>query len=75
MLPYGYTVSLILCFIPPVWKKVIDPYADAANKGEKLSLEMVKYLEKWILGTLCMVSLALTYITFIAIGFESRDPY
>ncbi len=40
LLPTGYTVALIICFIPYVWKKVIDPSADAANKGEKLSEEM-----------------------------------
>lgn len=40
VLPYGYTVSLILCVNPYVWKKVIDPFADAANKGEKVPLEL-----------------------------------
>lgn len=72
MLPYGYTVSLILCFSPYIWFKVMNPYADAANKNEKISEELKKQLDKWILGTLCFVSIILTYITFIVIGFNPR---
>jgi len=37
MLPYGYSVSLLLCIFPPIWRKVIDPVAIATNKGEKVS--------------------------------------
>ena len=37
VLPYGYTVCLILSLFPPIWKKVINPYAEATNKDEKLS--------------------------------------
>ena len=25
MLPYGYSICLILCMIPPIWRRVIDP--------------------------------------------------
>jgi alkane 1-monooxygenase len=42
MLPYGYSVSLMLCVVPPIWRKVIDPVAIATNKGEKLSEEVIK---------------------------------
>ena len=36
MLPYGYSISIILSLAPFVWKRVIDPMAIATNKGEIL---------------------------------------
>jgi len=69
MLPYGYSVSLVLSFFPYIWKKVHNPLAEATNKDTKLSKEVRAELEKWILGTLIAVSFALTYITFFLIGF------
>ena len=72
MLPYGYSVSIVLSFIPPIWKKVINPLAEATNKDEKLAEDIRVNHEKWILGTLCCVSIVLTYITFFAIGFHER---
>lgn len=70
MLPYGYTVSLILCFIPPIWKKVINPHAEAINNDQKISDEFKKTQERWITGTLCVTTLLLTYICFFVIGFN-----
>jgi alkane 1-monooxygenase len=32
MLPYGYSVSLVLSFFPYIWKKVHNPLAEATNK-------------------------------------------
>jgi len=72
MLPYGYSVSIVLSFIPPIWMKVINPLAEAANKDEKLAEHIRVSHEKWILGTLCCVSAILTYIAFFAIGFNER---
>ena len=43
MLPYGYSVSVILCMFPPIWKRVIDPIAIATNNGEKISQEVKTY--------------------------------
>ena len=43
MLPYGYSVSLVLCIFPPIWKRVIDPMAIATNSGEKISQEVKIY--------------------------------
>lgn len=40
MLPYGYSVSLILSVFPYVWKRVIDPSAIATMKGEKVTEEV-----------------------------------
>ena len=34
MLPYGYSVALMLVLNPIIWKRVIDPLAIAAGKGE-----------------------------------------
>lgn len=73
MLPYGYSVSLVLSMIPPVWKKVINPLAEAANKSEKMQEEVRKQLEKWILGTLMCVSIVLTYVTFFIFGFNKYE--
>lgn len=70
MLPYGYSVSIILCQIPWVWKKVIDPVAIATNKGEKLTEEQIKAQEKTVGITLCLVSIFLTWVTFFYIGFK-----
>ena len=41
MLPYGYTVSLLLSLVPPIWKRVTDPIAVATNRGEKVSQEFL----------------------------------
>ncbi|CDW80586.1 fatty acid desaturase family protein [Stylonychia lemnae] len=70
MLPYGYTVSLILSNFPYIWKKVHNPLADATNNDTKISEELKKELDKWILGTLIGVSIMLSYITFFMIGFK-----
>jgi hypothetical protein len=40
MLPYGYSVSLLIAVFPYIWKKVINPMAIATNKGEKISPEV-----------------------------------
>ena len=69
MLPYGYSVSIILCLFPPIWKRVIDPLAIATNKGEKLSEEVKAYQEKLIFVTLLCTSIFISYICFIVIGF------
>jgi len=37
MLPYGYSVSLLISIFPYIWKKIIDPMAIATNKGEKIT--------------------------------------
>ena len=70
MLPYGYTVSLLLAIIPPIWFKVIDPIAEATNKNEKVSEEFKKMQERWVLSTLCGTSLLISYICFFVIGFK-----
>ena len=70
MLPYGYSVSIVLSMFPPIWRKVIDPLADAANKSEKVQEEIRKSLEKWIVGTLLVVAIVITYINFFIFGFK-----
>jgi alkane 1-monooxygenase len=72
MLPYGYSVSLLLCVFPPIWKRVIDPVAIATNKGEKVTQDFRQYQERLVLITLCFTSLILTYICFFVIGFTPR---
>jgi hypothetical protein len=70
MLPYGYSVSLLLAIIPPVWMRVIDPIAIATNKGEKVSDDFRVYQERMVLATLTCTSLFFTYICFFAVGFK-----
>lgn len=70
MLPFGYTVSLVISYFPFIWRKVIDPLADAANKSEKMQEEVRKANELWIIGTLVAVSTVLTYICFFVYGFK-----
>lgn len=41
MLPYGYSVSLLLCMFPPIWKRVTDHIAISTNKGEKVDEEFL----------------------------------
>lgn len=72
MLPYGYSVSFILCLFPPIWKRVIDPLAIATNKGEKITEEFRVYQEKLIFATLLCTSIFISYICFIVIGFTPR---
>jgi hypothetical protein len=73
MLPYGYTVSLILCMFPYVWFKVMDPLAEAANRGEKLDAATQRRLDRWIGATLTAVALALSYLNFVHVGFTYRQ--
>jgi hypothetical protein len=40
MLPYGYSVSLLISLFPYIWKKVINPMAIATNRGEKITAEV-----------------------------------
>jgi hypothetical protein len=61
MLPYGYSVSIILCTIPYVWKRVVDPMAIATNKGEKISEEQQKDIDRTVFVTLMFFSIVLTY--------------
>ena len=70
MLPYGYAVCIILSQFPPIWRKVINSLALAANEGEKVQEEIRKSLEKWIVGTLVVVTVVFTYITFFVYGFK-----
>jgi hypothetical protein len=71
MLPYGYSVSLVLTLIPPIWRKVIDPISIATNKKEKVTEEFKREQDKWILGTLVTVSIILTYVCFFHYGFKT----
>jgi hypothetical protein len=72
MLPYGYSVSLLLCIFPPIWRKVIDPVAIATNKGEKVSDDFRVYQERLVLATLACTSIFFTYVCFFAIGFSPK---
>ena len=68
MLPYGYTVSLLVVIFPSIWRKIIDPLAIATNKGEKITKEEQSNIEKWILIVLICTTTVFTYLTFIGIG-------
>jgi len=70
MLPYGYSVSLLVVIFPSIWRKIIDPLAIATNKGEKITKEEQDTIEKWILIVLISTSTVLTYLTFISIGLS-----
>lgn len=70
MLPYGYSVSMLLSLFPPVWKRVIDPVAIATNNGVKVSEETKQDGERCVLTTLIFTSMFFTYICFFAIGFH-----
>ena len=69
MLPYGYSVSLVLAFTPSVWFKVINPMARAANNNEKITKEEEKEIERLVKQTLLISSVVITFITFYLIGF------
>ena len=68
MLPYGYSVSLLVVMFPSIWRKIIDPLAIATNKGEKITQEEKDNIEKWILIVLISTTVLLSYVTFISIG-------
>ncbi|TNV78363.1 hypothetical protein FGO68_gene1002 [Halteria grandinella] len=70
MLPYGYSVSLILSYLPPIWKKVIDPVSIATNKGEKITEQQQKDQERTVFLTLMGVALFLTWFNFYYIGYK-----
>ena len=70
MLPYGYSVSILLCMFPPIWRRVTDPIALATNQGEKVSEEYMQKQQSLVLMMLCTTSGVITYITFFVIGFK-----
>jgi alkane 1-monooxygenase len=70
MLPYGYSVSLILSYIPYVWKRVIDPMAIATNKGERVTEEQQKDIDRTVFVTLMSVTILITWINFYVIGYK-----
>lgn len=72
MLPHGYSVSLVLSLFPPLWRKIIDPLALAANKSEKVQEEIRQSQNKWIFGTLAAVAVVLSYINFFVVGFNKK---
>jgi alkane 1-monooxygenase len=72
MLPYGYSVCLLICIFPYIWKKVINPMAIATNKGEKITEEAKQEIERWVLGTLIFTSSVLTYFTFFMVDLKSQ---
>mmetsp|Transcript_28531 Transcript_28531/g.27504 ORF Transcript_28531/g.27504 Transcript_28531/m.27504 type:complete len:110 (+) Transcript_28531:514-843(+) len=39
LLPYGYGGALILAHFPPLWFRIFNPMAEAANKNVKLPKE------------------------------------
>ena len=47
-MPHSYTVCILLSLVPPVWKRIMNPYADAANKNERLSKEKRDELDKLV---------------------------
>jgi len=71
MLPYGYSVSLLVVMFPSIWRRIIDPLAIATNKGEKITKEEKDNIEKWILIVLISTTVLLSYVTFISIGLTS----
>jgi len=68
MLPYGYSVSLLVAILPYIWRKIIDPLAIATNKGEKITKEEKDNIERWVLIVLISTTVTLTYLTFFVIG-------
>ncbi len=70
MLPYGYSVSLLISIFPMIWRKIIDPLALATNKGEKITKEERDNIEMWVMAVLISTSTFLTYQTFIGIGLS-----
>ena len=73
MLPYGYTVSLIIAFFPSIWYRTLNPLAQAVAKDEKLTKEQKKYQELWIGGTMLIFSIVVTYVCFFVIGFHYQN--
>ena len=69
MLPYGYSVSLLISLFPYIWKKVINPMAIATNKGEKVSAQVKIEIERWVACTLLTTSAFITYATFFMVDF------
>ena len=41
MLPNGYACCLILCYIPPLWFKVMDPILEAYKNKEKVDKKIL----------------------------------
>ena len=68
MLPYGYSVSLLISIFPYIWKKIIDPMAISTNKGEKITAEAKASVERWVLAVLLATSAGITYISFARVG-------
>jgi hypothetical protein len=65
MLPHGYSVSLLLSMIPPIWMKIIDPYVDAVMNNEKLTKEKMREIDFLAMKTMIGIASLFTVITFV----------
>ena len=71
MLPYGYSVSLLISIFPYIWKKIIDPLAISTNNGEKIKTEDRESVERWVLAVLLTTTAVISYITFFSVGITN----
>ena len=64
MLPFGYTVALILAMIPPVFMRVFDSLAVATNNNEKISDEEKKAIDKIVNVTMVFIMGIISFLCF-----------
>jgi alkane 1-monooxygenase len=64
-LPFGYETCIILAMVPPLWRKVINPYVEALNNDTKISDEMKHKTEMLAFKFLFANSVFVSILTFV----------
>lgn len=65
-LPHGYSASLILAMVPPVWFSIANPLAQAANNNERVSSELIAEVNTKAYRVLIPAFVLVTLATFWA---------
>ena len=63
MLPHGYSASIILAMLPPLWFKIGNPLAEAANRKQIVNDKVLDEIKTMSLTTLIPVFATVTITT------------
>lgn len=70
MLPHNYIICLLLANVSPLWFKIINPLAEAANNNKKVPRYVMKDIMIKVHLSFIVMTLFFSYLYFFAIGFN-----
>jgi alkane 1-monooxygenase len=66
LLPTGYMLCLLLCFVPKVWFKIMDPLTEVYRAGNKPKEELRKKSDSTMVNFIITVNIILMICFFLA---------